>query len=177
LTLASLSLVKMKERAQHLPADLANLITSRGENPGGCLAVVQVISVERCLFLRRRWATTLLLGWLLPLLLLVAAFQWMNAGMLEQTPEPAAVVLVPISLRHHYPHAAVFVDDDGTAPRNVTHFYQGLLRDEEAVVTTYNRSARHVMLREATQDYVAYTRHYVFGVVFRGERYVNLLTS
>ncbi|KAL3206500.1 hypothetical protein MRX96_040004 [Rhipicephalus microplus] len=90
LTLASLSLVKMKERAQHLPADLANLVTTRGENPGGWLAVAQVISVERCLFLRRQWATTLLLGLLLPFLLLVAAFQWMSAGMLEQAPEPAA---------------------------------------------------------------------------------------
>ncbi|KAH7964401.1 hypothetical protein HPB51_027360 [Rhipicephalus microplus] len=107
-------------------ADLANLVTTRGDNPGGWLAVAQVISVERCLFLRRRWATTLLLGWLLPLLLLVAALQWMSAGTLEQAPEPAAIVLVPISLRHHYPHAAVFVDDDGTAPRNVTNFYQQL---------------------------------------------------
>ncbi|KAL3206498.1 hypothetical protein MRX96_040003 [Rhipicephalus microplus] len=32
-------------------------------------------------------------------------------------------------------------------------------------------SARSVLLREATQDYVAYTGHYVFGVVFRGEQF------
>ncbi|XP_075744178.1 uncharacterized protein LOC142802973 [Rhipicephalus microplus] len=45
------------------------------------------------------------------------------------------------------------------------------LHDEETAVTSYNRSARSVLLREATQDYVAYTGHYVFGVVFRGERF------
>ncbi|KAH6932227.1 hypothetical protein HPB50_003751 [Hyalomma asiaticum] len=165
LTLASLSLVKMKERAQNLPADLANLITSRGTNPGDWLAVVQVVSLERCLFLRRRWATSLLLGWLLPLLLLVAAFQWMNADMLEQKPEPAAEMRVPVSLHHHYPHAVTFLDDDGAAPRN--------LNEEGAEVDVYNSSAHRVLLREAVLDYVGYTQHYVFGTVFRGHGQVH----
>ncbi|KAH7959387.1 hypothetical protein HPB49_010795 [Dermacentor silvarum] len=170
-TLKDIYLKHVRFVARYAAADLAKLITIRGEKPGSWSAAVQVVMLERSLFLRRRWATYVLLSWLLSLLMLVAAFQWMNADMLEQEPAPATVMHVPVSVRDHYPHAATFLDDDA-ASGNVTHYYQRLasaLHDEDVVVTVYKGNARDVLLSQAMLDYVAYTQHYVFGAVFRGD--------
>ncbi|XP_077520163.1 phospholipid-transporting ATPase ABCA3-like [Amblyomma americanum] len=127
LALASLSLVKSPMATEHqLPADLATVVGSRGHHKPSPWAVFEVIMSQRILFAWRRWPWVLL-SVLLPVLIFLAAFHWMSAGVREDEPAPAGVIRLPASLRVYYPSAATFVDADAKAWKGVAPFYHSLV--------------------------------------------------
>lgn len=102
-------------------AELADVASIRGEK-ASAWATIGVLLAQRCLFLCRRWRLSLI-GWLLPVLLLVAAFRWTSAGVRRYELAPAGVVRIPLSLRAFYPRAACFVDAEG----DISPFYHLLV--------------------------------------------------
>ncbi|XP_065310004.2 phospholipid-transporting ATPase ABCA3-like isoform X2 [Dermacentor albipictus] len=163
LTLASLRLVKSPMSTEpQLPAEVANVASIRGEKASAWVTAGVLMS-QRCLFLWRRWRNSLI-GWLLPVLLLVAAFHWTSAGVRRYEPAPAGVVRMPLSLRVFYPRAACFVD----AEKDISPYYHLLIKEEGAVLTAYNGTALSALLSYAEQSYFEYTQHFVLGAVLRG---------
>ncbi|XP_070382402.1 ATP-binding cassette sub-family A member 17-like isoform X2 [Dermacentor albipictus] len=124
--------------------------------------------LERVLFLRTRCRRTLL-GAMLPVLVLVAAFQWMAAGQPKRENATSSVIRVPVSLRELYPDARVFLDDDDEARKGISPYYVYLLKEEGAKMAHYDGKAGDVLLQEARADYVSYTSRSVLGAVFRDE--------
>ncbi|KAH6921340.1 hypothetical protein HPB50_027683 [Hyalomma asiaticum] len=141
-------------------ADVGNVASTRGEK-ASAWASVGVVLVQRCLFLWRRWPASLL-SWLLPVLLLVAAFRWTSSAVRRFEPVPPGVVRMPLSLRIFYPRANCFVE----AEQGIERYYQSLMQKEGALVTAYNGTAHSDLLSYAKRSYVEYTQHFVLGAVF-----------
>ncbi|KAH9365540.1 hypothetical protein HPB48_020580 [Haemaphysalis longicornis] len=125
LTLARVSLSKSPHETRAKPEDIETLIRSKGEGPSRW-AQISVLSTERCIFLRRHWVPTII-GWLVPLLILVVSFEWMGVGGYSRKPLPAAVFPVPVSLKQLYPQAKTFLDDDPAATEGIGSYYQKLV--------------------------------------------------
>nr|XP_050023149.2 ATP-binding cassette sub-family A member 17-like [Dermacentor andersoni] len=167
LTLASVSLSEKTSWGLQLPANLATLVSTRGSKPGTC-ARSMALMLERVLFLRTRCRSTLL-GALMPVLVLVAAFQWMAADQPKRENATSSVILVPVSLRELYPDARVFLDDDDEARKGISPYYVHMVKEEGVVMARYDGTAGDVLLQEARADYVSYTSSSVLGAVFRDE--------
>ncbi|XP_077528079.1 ATP-binding cassette sub-family A member 17-like [Haemaphysalis longicornis] len=151
--------------------DIETLIRSKGEGPSRW-AQISVLSTERCIFLRRHWVPTII-GWLVPLLILVVSFEWMGVGGYSRKPLPAAVFPVPVSLKQLYPQAKTFLDDDPAATEGIGSYYQKLMDQEGAAVDLYHNSTVMGMLQQdAAENFLAYASHYVLGADFNGGEFV-----
>ncbi|KAK8776231.1 hypothetical protein V5799_030425 [Amblyomma americanum] len=115
---------------QQWPSDLATVVAGAGKGPT-TWAQVQVLSMERFLFARRK-GLLVAFAFIAPTLIVLVALRWMANGAAELSADfshdARSGIVVPVSLSAHYPSAVTFLDDDASSRRTLTPFYQTLVR-------------------------------------------------